>query len=130
MNRETFKVTSADGTEIAAYVTGSGPALVLLHGTSGSWFSWELVRPHLEGDFKVYAVHRRGRGESGDGSTYALAHDAEDVAAVVEAIGRAFVFGHSYGANCALEGALLTNDVEGLVLYEPGVEYSYPEGLI
>jgi pimeloyl-ACP methyl ester carboxylesterase len=52
------------------------------------------------------------------------------VAAVVEAIGRAFVFGHSYGANCALEGALLTNDVEGLVLYEPGVEYSYPEGLI
>jgi pimeloyl-ACP methyl ester carboxylesterase len=129
--REILRVTSADGTGIAASVSGQGPALVLLHGTTGSWFSWNFVSPLLESEFTVYVVHRRGRGESGDSKEYALAREAEDVAAVVDGIGsKAYVFGHSYGANCALEGALLTDNIAKLVLYEPGVEFPYPNGLI
>ena len=90
-----------------------------------------MVLPHLESDFAVYAVHRRGRGNSGDTPHYALAREAEDVAAVVDGIGgKVHVFGHSYGANCALEGALLTDTIATLILYEPGVEFPYPPGLI
>jgi len=66
-------------------------------------------------------VERRGRGESGDGASYALAREAEDVTAVVEALGApANLLGHSFGALCALEAALGTAAVRRLVLYEPG----------
>ncbi len=67
-----FTVTSRDGTTIAGTVTGKGPPVVLVHGTSGSDFSWALVRPHLEGRHTVCAVQRRGRGHSGDGAEYCL----------------------------------------------------------
>jgi len=130
VTRDLVKATSRDGTEVAAYASGSGPALLVLHGTGGSWFSWEFVRPHLERDFTVYAMHRRGRGESSDGDDYSLEREGEDVAALVNAIGGAVVFGHSYGANCAMEAAVGGAAIEKLVLYEPAVQLSYPEDFL
>ena len=44
------------------------------------------ITPHLEQRFTVYAMYRRGRGGSGDGSVNHLAREADDVAAVTEAI--------------------------------------------
>jgi pimeloyl-ACP methyl ester carboxylesterase len=78
-------------------------------------------------------MDRRGRGGSGDSPGYALQREAEDVAAVVDAIGGPVnVLGHSYGALCALEGALLTPNMRRLVLYE-GVPLRgadlYPPGI-
>ena len=65
-------------------------------------------------------MDRRGRGRSGDGETYELEREFEDVAAVVEwARDGACVLGHSYGAVCSLEAALLTDRIARLVLYEP-----------
>lgn len=65
-------------------------------------------------------MDRRGRGESGDTPDYTLIREAEDVAAVVEAIGEpVFVLGHSHGALCSLEAALLTDQISRLILYEP-----------
>ncbi len=40
------------------------------------------------------------------------------------------VWGHSYGANCAMGGAALTANVHHLVLYEPSLAIPYPPGSI
>ncbi|WP_218836461.1 alpha/beta fold hydrolase [Halorarum salinum] len=72
---------------------------------------------------RVYAVERRGRGESGDSAGYELEREAEDVAAVVGAIGEpATLLGHSGGALYALEAALRTDDLRALVPYEPPIQ--------
>lgn len=113
-------VTSADGTPIAYERTGSGPPLVLVHGATADHTRWGPVRPGLAERFTVYAVDRRGRAESGDADEYALEREFEDVAAVVDAAdGPAVLLGHSFGATCALEAALRTDDLRALVLYEP-----------
>lgn len=66
------------------------------------------------------AIDRRGRGESGDAAAYAIDREFEDIAAVVNAVDApVLLFGHSYGAMCALEAALLTDRLAGLILYEP-----------
>lgn len=113
-------VTSADGTRIAYWRTGSGPPLVLVHGaTADHTTTWQYVLPELERHFTVHAMDRRGRGGSADASAYALQREAEDVAAVVAAAGdQVNVLGHSYGALCALEAATLTTKLRRLILYE------------
>jgi pimeloyl-ACP methyl ester carboxylesterase len=126
------KIVSRDGTPIAYWTSGRGPALVLVHGTTADHTRWQGVRPLLEPHVTVCAMDRRGRGGSGDAATYSLAQEAQDVAAVVDAVadaaGRAVdVFGHSFGALCALEAALLTDAVRRLVLYEPPVQAVVPE---
>ena len=117
------KIVSRDGTPIAYQRSGIGVPLVLVHGTSGTFQTWAQILPLLERKFTVYAIDRRGRGESGDSAgPYAMEREAEDVAAVVDAIGeRVNLFGHSYGAVCALEASLLTTRTDRLVLYEPPI---------
>ena len=111
-------VTSSDGTRIAFWRSGEGPALLLVHGATSDHNTWRFVLPALEKRFTVYAMDRRGRGGSGDSPAYDLQREAEDVAAVVSAIdGPVSVFGHSFGGLCALEAAL-TIDMASLVLYE------------
>ena len=124
--------TSKDGTRIAYWRSGSGPALLLVHGTTADHSRWARLLPDLERHFTVYAMDRRGRGESGDAPSYAIAREFEDVAAVVDAIGGpVFLLGHSYGAICSLEGARLTDRVRKLILYEPPLPMGaafYPPG--
>lgn len=68
-------------------------------------------------------MDRRGRGGSGDDDGYAIEREFEDVASVVDSIGGpVHLLGHSYGALCSLECALLTTNVRKLVLYEPPVD--------
>jgi pimeloyl-ACP methyl ester carboxylesterase len=115
-------VISADGTPIACWHSGSGPPLVLVHGTAADHVRWTPVLPALEERFTVVAIDRRGRGRSGDGDGYAMEREFEDVAAVADWAGDGTaVLGHSYGGNCALEAALLTDSVGRLVLYEPSL---------
>jgi len=97
------RVTSRDGTPIAYWRSGTGPPIVLVHGTTSAHWSWRFVAPLLANDFAVCALDRRGRGESGDTEDYALEREFEDVAAVVASLGEpAGLFGHSYGATVAL----------------------------
>lgn len=113
-------VTSADGTPIAFERTGSGPPIVLVHGTSGNHSRWDSVRPTLADHCTVYAIDRRGCGESGDTAEYALDREVEDIVAVVESIGKpVHLLGHSYGALCVLEAALRISNLRSLILYEP-----------
>jgi pimeloyl-ACP methyl ester carboxylesterase len=130
------KVTSHDGTPIAYYRSGAGSPLILVPGTgAANPVAWTAVLPALEEHFSVYAVDRRGHGESGDSPTYAIEREFEDIAAVVDSMGEpAHLLGHSFGALCALEAALLTQNLCKLVLYEPAIPLPgislYPKGVI
>jgi len=118
-------ITSADGTEIAFERTGSGPPLVLVYGNGDVHQFWEEgdVRPTLADHCTVYVIERRGRGESGDATGYELEREAEDVAAVVEAVNEPVtLLGHSGGALYSLEAALRTDNLRNLVLYEPPIQ--------
>jgi pimeloyl-ACP methyl ester carboxylesterase len=90
----------------------------------------------FEADATVYAMDRRGRGDSGDAEGYSIEREFEDVAAVVDAVAEQTgepitVFGHSYGAVCALEAARLTANIRTLVLYEPPAEpVPVPAGVV
>lgn len=117
-------VISRDGTRIGFRRSGEGPPLVLLHGATGAHWSFRYILPSLADRFTLYAVDRRGRGESGDAAAYAIEREVEDVAAIVESLDEpANVFGHSYGATVALGAALVTPGIRKLVLYEgsPGI---------
>jgi pimeloyl-ACP methyl ester carboxylesterase len=133
------RVTSRDGTEIAYWTSGHGPHLVVVHGVAADHSRWRPLLPHLEPHVTVHAMDRRGRGASGDASAYALEREAEDVAAVVDAIAerhgsRVDVYGHSHGGFCAFGAAALTENVRRLALYEgwplpdPSV-FALPAGL-
>lgn len=114
-------VQSRDGTTIAFQRSGAGPPLVLVAGMGAANPSaWTEAGAALSGSFTLAALDRRGRGESGDGPSYSIEREGEDIAAVAGALGRpAGVLGHSYGALCALEGARLIPNLRGLILYEP-----------
>ena len=129
----TFKVRSKDGTLIACERSGTGPALVLVHGTSADHTRWKLVLPMLEKKFTVYAVDRRGRGQSGDSAVYSIEREYEDIAAVVDSIQEPVnLLGHSYGALICLEAALRVSNLNKLILYEPALSTGaafYPPSL-
>jgi pimeloyl-ACP methyl ester carboxylesterase len=116
-------IQSADGTRIAFERTGSGPALLLVHGGGPiDHTRWDLtgVRTTLAEHCTVYAMDRRGRGRSGDSADYSMEREYEDIAAVVDAIDEPVtLLGHSLGANFSLEAALLTRNLHRLILYEP-----------
>ena len=115
-------VRSADGTPIACYRSGSGPALLVVHGSTNDHTNWDGIRPELEPFFTVYAMERRGRGESGDSPAYAFEREAEDLAALVQSVdGPVHVMGHSSGAVIALEALHLTSRIASLMLYDPPV---------
>jgi pimeloyl-ACP methyl ester carboxylesterase len=121
------KVKSKDGTTIAFWKSGSGPPLLLVHGTTADHQRWATISPQFEQHFTVYEMDRRGRGGSADSPEYNIMREAEDVAAVLKGIGEpAFVFGHSYGAVCTLEAALLTGNIRRLILYEPPIPTGLP----
>ncbi len=120
---ERFTVPSRDGVDISVMKTGAGPALLLIHGALlNATLSWAAVLPRLQEHFTVYAMDRRGRAPSGDGTEYSIALEAEDIERVVEAITEPVVIvAHSYGALATIE-TLLTqhlNSVTRVILYEP-----------
>jgi pimeloyl-ACP methyl ester carboxylesterase len=118
----TQHVTSADGTQIAYAVHGTGPALVIVEGAlcSREMGTAKTVTDALKEHFTVYAYDRRGRGESGPGaSPYEVQREVEDLVAVGEVAGGApYVFGASSGAALALEAARQGVPMRALVGYE------------
>jgi pimeloyl-ACP methyl ester carboxylesterase len=65
-------VASSDGTRIGWHRSGEGPPLVLVHGTTAAHWSFRFLVPELVDCFTIYAIDRRGRGESGDTADYAI----------------------------------------------------------
>ena len=115
-------IRSKDGTVIAYRRSGAGPALLFVHGMTADHMSWARVSPYLETHISVLAMDRRGRGSSGDSPAYALRREVEDVVAVVQALGEPVsLMGHSFGGLLSLEAALLADQIERMILYEPQV---------
>ncbi len=113
-------VVSADGTKLAVRCSGSGPALVLVHGAMGDLNAFGPVEERLAERHTVWVYSRRGRGGSGDGPDYRLEREVDDVLAVVDAAGGdAHLFGHSSGASYALLAAARAPALRSLALYEP-----------
>jgi pimeloyl-ACP methyl ester carboxylesterase len=125
------KVISQDGTPIAYEASGQGPALLLIHGGGSTPERWKPISPRFEPNYTVYRVAMRGVGGSGDATDYSVERQAEDMAAVVDAIGGSVnVLGHSFGGLCALEAALLTANIRRLILYEPPIVPFLPPGFV
>lgn len=116
------RIQSPTGVTVSYGRYGSGPPLVLVHGAfSNHVTNWELVEPMFEASYTVYAIARRGRGETDATEGHTLEDEGRDAAAVIESIGApVFLLGHSYGAHTALVAAALApSRVSNLVLYEP-----------
>lgn len=115
-------VRSADGTRIAYESVGSGPPLVLVWGALGAR-SFSFARPmreELAKSFTVFDYDRRGRGQSGDATPYAVAREVEDLCAVSEAAGGSpYVWGTSSEAALALEAAASGVPMKTLAAHEP-----------
>jgi non-heme chloroperoxidase len=122
MSFEAKSVEARDGVRLE-YVEQGDPAgvpLILLHGVTDSWRSFERVLPHLPRSIRAIALTQRGHGGSDkprDG--YATRDFASDVAAAADALGiaRFVVAGHSMGTVNSLRVAIDFPDrVLGVVL--------------
>ncbi len=97
-------VTSKDGTKIAYETTGTGPAIMLLHGAGQSRAEWtrtDYVK-RLAPTFTCISVDLRGNGESDKPTkpeAYAIDLMIDDLLAVADAAGakRFHVWGFAYG---------------------------------
>ena len=111
---------SFKNTPIYYSVTGSGPALVLLHGFLESSTMWKSFVPSLSRKNTVITIDFPGHGKS---SVIAKTHSMQLMAEVVKSvlnevnIESAIFVGHSMGGYVALAYAeLYENDIEKLVL--------------
>ena len=81
--------------------TEGHPPLVLLHGLRGHAHVWDDVAESLCGDYHVYAVDQRGRGDTdhAPGGDYSTEAFVADLLGFVDAIGldKFVLFGHSMG---------------------------------
>jgi pimeloyl-ACP methyl ester carboxylesterase len=115
-----MNVTSADGTSIFFEQRGDGPPVILVGGAFNDRTTTVGLAEVLAGDFTAINYDRRGRGDSGDTSPYAVEREIEDLAALITQVGgTASVFGHSSGAILALEAAAAGIGIERVVAYEP-----------
>jgi pimeloyl-ACP methyl ester carboxylesterase len=96
---------------------GSGPPLMLLHGTNSSRSIWKPLLPQLSTEREVFSVDLPAHGQS-QPSSFTPPDWAKEVAALLDHLGlrRVAVVGHSSGGWTALELAKLgrTNAVLAL----------------
>jgi pimeloyl-ACP methyl ester carboxylesterase len=115
-------VTSRDGTQIGYRKLGSGPGVVILHGSMESGHSHRLLAEGLADLFTVYLPDRRGHGQSGPaGGDFGIDREIEDLEALMRVAGATRVFGVSSSGLIALEAARRLACVERVAVYEPFV---------
>jgi pimeloyl-ACP methyl ester carboxylesterase len=120
-------ILETSGARIHYSVTGSGPAVVLIHGWALSLREWDDQIAALSPHFRVVAFDRRGYGRS-TGFADASA-DPGDIRVLLDTLGirSAVLVGHSAGADVAIRFAsAMPERVEALVLYGGGEPDSFP----
>jgi pimeloyl-ACP methyl ester carboxylesterase len=119
---ETGSVVSRDGTRIGYSKYGSGPAVVVAHGTHTVAQDWSAFGQEMGRRNTVYIYDRRGRGSSPDiDKPYSNESEVDDLAAMVKLAGpNAAIFGHSFGGGVALAYALRDGFKGRLITYEAG----------
>lgn len=116
-------VPSTDGTPIAYETLGAGDPVILVSAALCDRKTTAALAEQLARHFTVLNYDRRGRGDSGDTTPYAVEREVEDIAALIaRAGGSASVYGHSSGAGLALHAAAHGLAIPKLVLHEPPFE--------
>ncbi len=129
-----FEVSTDQG-RLAVFVSGNGPPIVLVHGSMSEHITFDALVDELAKSFATFAMDRRGFGASAESGTYSADREFDDVATVVDAVAArtgqpVVLFGHSWGASCAMGGATRTRNIRRLVLFEPSFGLKYPAGFI
>lgn len=111
-----FTASQIDVGEATLYVRqgGSGPPLLLLHGSPETHLMWHAIAPRLAADFTVVAADLRGYGDSSkprstpDHASYTKRAMAHDAVILMHRLGfdRFCVAGHDRGARVAYRLAL------------------------
>lgn len=115
---------TVNGVRLCYEDVGEGPALLLLHGYTGSHRDWAAQVPVLSQRYRVIALDQRGHADSeapSSASDYSVKIMAEDARALLGhlAIEKSVIMGHSMGGFMALELVLKYPDlVSALVLVD------------
>ena len=121
---DTSVLTLRSGQALHYGKNGSGPPLILLHGSPGSGRAWARVIKNLPSDLRILTPDLPGYGESDPLAQREPQGTAAIAAAIAELIDdcgeSVWLCGHSYGGNVALHAALHRRDrIKGLALIEP-----------
>ena len=115
------------GVELAYEESGSGPAVLLVHGLATDRRLWRETVAALGDEVRAISYDRRGHGDSGapepyDGTT--VEEQAEDAAELLMELGAApaVLCGHDFGALVCLDLVLRHPElVRAAVLIEPSI---------
>ena len=112
--------------------SGSGPAIVLLHGLGKTAHTWDAVAERIADRFTIIAIDLPGHGDSpcpDDADVFtrdAALADLDEVLASVE--GRAVLVGHSLGGYLALaHAATRPASTRGIVILNTGPGFRDPK---
>jgi len=111
------------GVTLAYTDQGTGPTLVLHHGSCCDSHDWDAFIASLPPRYRLIAYDARGHGRSGPATEYSLTAFARDLAGLIEYldIGSAYVVGHSMGGAIATIAAVeYPEHVRGVVAMDPG----------
>lgn len=115
------QVPDGAGDAFALRTTGSGPAVVVLHGGGIDSREYGRFARALGERCTVHLYDRRGRpGAPPLRAGHDVSDDVDDLARILAHTGATRVLGHSGGAFVALQAAR-TLPIERLAVYDPGV---------
>lgn len=122
-------IVSVRGIEMHALVAGAGPALLLLHGFTGSAETWRPFLPELAARWRVIVPDLIGHGRTAapaDAARYRMDECVADLLALLDwlGVGEFAVLGYSMGGRVALHLALaVPKRVRALILESasPGI---------
>ncbi len=116
-----MSLVAVNGVRLNVEVEGNGPAVVVLHGFTGSVATWDAFAAAASRDFTVVRVDLLGHGASDAPESpdcYRMERCIEDLAGVLDRLGLARVawLGYSMGGRVALSAAVgLPDRTAGLV---------------
>jgi pimeloyl-ACP methyl ester carboxylesterase len=119
------KKAPIDGVDIAYYMRGSGPPLVMIMGFRGTMAAWDpLLLKTLEKNYTLILFDNRGAGLSSDTEQdlTTIEQMAEDAVGLIQALGypKAHILGWSMGARIALQIAIAHPEIlNTLTLFSP-----------
>jgi non-heme chloroperoxidase len=108
----------------------SGLPVLMLHGWSDSWRSFEGVLPHLPASIRALALTLPGHGDATGPDRHTVADMSEDVVAFLDVLGieSVLIAGHSMGTIVAQRVAIDHPDrVAGLVLLGARPTFAAPD---